>query len=394
MNMTLHNTTEFAKKAGIVLALLFGLYLIVIISIKVSATIHAILFPPKIAAPNEAYGQLPPLNFPQSDVTGNFTYTINTVSGSLPQDFPDRLYVYPMIISQPDVLNLKNAQQNISNLQFVDTTGNPLPAIPVGGPNYEWRETTPDQNGFENTIDYNIVTQNFTMSSNYLTQLSVLQAQFIQNLSDPTAAVPIVQNFLGSLNSFPTDVDLTLTQEPPSGDSYTTTPQLYSVTNGQLTSTTALASAQVVRVDLYQKEIDYTINAAQGQDLTHSQNFTMQLPIIYPHPPYSTMHFLVASGQNQADVVSANYTHQTINLAPTNMAIYPIKTPEQAYSDLKSGKAYIASYNGTGNQILINNVFLAYYMGATQQNYLMPVVVFEGQNGFFAYVPAIADSTQ
>jgi len=220
-----------------------------------------------------------------------------------------------------------------------------------------------------------------------------LQAQYIQNLNDPTAAIPIVQSYLNSLNSLPADIDLTLTQNPPSGDDYTVTPQLYSVTNGQLVSTTALANTQVIRVDLYQKEIDYTINAAKEQDLTHSQNFTMQLPILYPHPPYSTMHFLVASGQNQADVVSANYTHQNINLQPTQMATYPIITAEQAYDDLKSGKAYIASYNGTGNQILINNVFLAYYMGATQQNYLMPVIVFEGQDGFFAYVPAIAENT-
>ncbi|HSX09127.1 MAG TPA: hypothetical protein VLF93_03170 [Candidatus Saccharimonadales bacterium] len=391
--MTLHDTTEFSKKAGIVLGLLLGLVIIVTVFLKVGAVIHAILFPPKIAAPNEAYGKLPPYNFPQSSVTEQFTYTINTVSGALPDDFPDRLYVYPMIISQPDVLNLQNAKQNVSNLQFVNGQGDPLPAIPLGGPEYEWRETTPGLTGFQRTIDYNVVNQNFTMNSNYLTQLSVLQAQYIQNMNDPTAAIQTVQTFLSSFNGFPSDVDLALTQNPPDGDSYTTAPQLYAVVNGQLQPTTALANAQVVRVDLYQKEIDYTLTAGIGQDLTHSKDFDMTLPIIYPHPPYSTMHFLVASGQNEAEIASAIYQHQTINLQPENVATYPIKSPQQAFDELKSGKAYIASYNGTESQILINKVFLAYYMGATQQNYLMPVVIFQGQDGFFAYVPAILDNS-
>lgn len=391
--MSLHDTTEFAKKAGVFLALFLGASLTIFIFVKIGVIIHAILFPPIIEAPNEAYGPLPPMSFPQSNIAGQFIYTINTLSGTLPQDIPDRLNVYQMIISQPDVLNLKNAEQNISNLQFIDVAGNPLTPIPVGGSNYEWRESTPDSFGFERTIDYNTVSQNFTMTSNYLTQISVLQAQYILNLSDPTGAIPIVQTFLSSLNSFPTDVDLTLTQSPTTDETYVTKPQMYSVTNGQLTQTTALATAQVIRVDLYQKEIDYILNGAAQQTPTRSQSFTMQLPIVYPHPPYSTMHFLVASGQSQAVVVSANYDHQSINLQPTTQATYPIISVQQAFDELKSGKAYIASYTGTSNQILITNVYPAYYIGATQQSFLMPVFVFEGQNGFFAYVPAVANST-
>jgi hypothetical protein len=387
--MTLHDTTEFAKKGGIVFALLIGIGIILAIFFKVGAVIHSILFPPKIAPANVAYGKIPAPIFPQSNFNGEYTYSINTVSGALPSDFPDRLNVYPMIINEPDVLNLKNAQQNISNIQFVDSTGNTLPAIPIGGPDYEWRETTPGQTGFQRSIVYNIVSQNFTMNSNYLTQLSVLQAQFIQTMNNPTNAIQPVQDFLSTIGSSTSDIDFSLTQNPPATEDYTTAPKLYSVSNGQLMPTTALANTQVIRVDLYQKEIDYTINASTNQDLTHSQDFTMTLPIVYPHPPFSTMNFIVASGQNEADVSVANFFHQTPNLTPDTQGTYPIKSAQQAFDDLKSGKGYIASYNGTGNQILITNVYLAYYMGATQQNYLTPIVVFEGQNGFFAYVPAI-----
>ena len=382
--MTLHDTAEFSKKAGIALSLGLGVILLLVIFFKIGNFIHSILFPPKISPPNEAYGKIPPIAFPQSTVKGEFTYSINTVDGSLPQNFPDRVIVYPMIISQPSLLNLDDVKAKIQSLNFVDQTGNPITEIPRGGPLYEWDEPI----GFQRRIVYNIVNQNFNMTSNYLSSLTVLNAQ---NLGDQNAAVSTVQNFLGSINQVPSDVDLSLTQNPNQNNPYTTVPQLYSVTSGQLSSTTSLADAQVIRVDIYQKEIDYSLTAGQDQDLSHYQNFDLKMPIMYPHPPFSTMNFLVASGPSEADVVSAIFNHQTINTSPDRTGTYPIKGAKTAFDELKNGKGYIASYTGTGNQILITNVFLAYYMGENQQDYLEPVVVFEGQDGFFAYVPAITN---
>jgi hypothetical protein len=382
--MTLHDTAEFSKKAGITISIGLGIILIIVIFVKVGKFINTMLNPPRIAIPNEAYGKLPQIVFPQSTVKGEYTYSINTVNGSLPEDFPDRVIVYPMIVPEPNLLNLDNAKKIIANLGFIDQIGNPLPEIPRGGPDYEWDEPT----GFQRRIIFNIVTDSFSMTSNYLTSLTVLNAQF---LGDQNAAVATVQDFLGSLGAFPQDIDLTLTQSPSPDIDYTTTPQLYSIISGQLSPTTSLSNTQVIRVDLYQKEIDYTLTAGQNQDLSHFQNFDMKLPIMYPHPPYSTMNFLVASGNSQAQVVSSMYNHQEVDLQPDNQATYPVKTAQQAFDDLKKGKGYIAAYSGTDSQILIDKVYIAYFMGEAQQNYLEPVVVFEGQNGFFAYVPAITD---
>ena len=58
---------------------------------------------------------------------------------------------------------------------------------------------------------------------------------------------------------------------------------------------------------------------------------------------------------------------------------------------MKSQKAYIASYYGGSSNVSIKNIFLGYYIGATKQNYLMPIVIFEGERGFFAYVSAVRD---
>ena len=390
--ITLHNTTEFAKKAGMYLGIGLGVIIMITIFFKVGKTINAMLNPPKIPPPNEAYGKLPPLTFPQSTVRGQFTYTINTTSGSLPQGFPDRLIIYPTVISQPNLLNLDNTKSKVASLGFVDNSGNTVAEIPRGGANYEWDEL----GGFQRKIVFDIVSQNFTMTSNYLTALSVGQAQYIQQLTNPTDAIPIVQNFLGTISSMPSDIDMNLTQNPDPNNAYTTSPQLFTISQGgQLVPTTSLSSAQVIRVDLYQGAVSYTLTAGLNQDPTQFQDFNMSLPIVYPHPPYSTMNFLVASGDSEADIVSAIFNHQTVNLQPSTQATYPIKSAQEAFDELKSGKGYIAAYNGTESQIQISNVFPAYYLGNTQQQYLMPIIVFQGQDGFFAYVPAVtSDSLQ
>ena len=115
------------------------------------------------------------------------------------------------------------------------------------------------------------------------------------------------------------------------------------------------------------------------------------MPILYPHPPYSTMSLWIAVGQAGPQVVTANFTHQTINTTPETEATYPIKTAEEAFEELKNGKAFIASYNGSATDIAITNVFLTYYLGEQPQEYLMPLIVFQGDNGFLAYISAVRD---
>jgi hypothetical protein len=388
--MSLHDTAEFSKKFGIVSGLGLGAILTIVIFVKVGEFIHSVLVPPRIPPPNETYGKLPQISFPQSTVNGEFTYSINTVNGSLPTTFPDRINIYPMILSQGNYEDLPDAQKAVQALGFTDPTGNLLPDIALGGPNYEWRESAPDSTGYQKTIVYNTVTQNFTMTSDYLTSLTALTAQ---SLGDQNEAISTVQNFLSNVNQSPTDVDYTITQNPTTNETYATAPELFSITSGQLAPTTSLSNAQIIRVDLYQKEIDYTLNAGLTANASGFSKFNMTMPILYPHPPYSTMNFLIASSQGQPTVVSAEFNHQYANttITPANQATYPIKTAQEAYDDLKNGKGYVAAYTGSGSQILISNVFLAYYIGETQQSYLMPIIVFTGQNGFFAYVSAVSD---
>ncbi len=100
------------------------------------------------------------------------------------------------------------------------------------------------------------------------------------------------------------------------------------------------------------------------------------------------MTLFVENIQNQLQIVDGHFFHQNIS---TKFSTYPLKTADQAFSELKDQKAYIASYYGNNNNVSIKNVFLAFYMEDAPQDYLMPIIIFEGDNGFFAYVSAITD---
>ncbi len=373
--MSLHKATEMIKKLGIGAGIGIGLIIVVVLIFRISVMFKNIVAPPKITPPNQKYGVLSSLQFPQSEINDNFTYSINTISGTLPQ-FPDRLNIYPLVKDSPNLLNLDKAKAKAETLRFADQQGKVVPEISLGNGKYEWNEPI----GINRKLQFDIVTFDFIISSSYLSSLTVLGAE---NLSDENNAIQTVQDFLSSIELLPTDIDLTKTQNPSKDITYNTYPQLFAIRSGTLIPTTSLSSAKVIRVDLYQKDLEYNLDTGKKG----AAKVKLKLPVLYPHPPYSSMSFWIASGQNNAEVDASSFVHRYIST--DSPGTYPIKTVQAAFDELKNGDAYIPSYVGTDKEILINNVYLAYYLGGENQDYLMPIIVFEGQNNFIAYVSAI-----
>ena len=100
------------------------------------------------------------------------------------------------------------------------------------------------------------------------------------------------------------------------------------------------------------------------------------------------MRLVVAAGSLTGKVVDGKFSYQNIL---DESATYPIKTAGQALEELKNGKAYIATHTNTDTKVLIKNVYLGLYSEGRLQQYLTPVIVFEGNNEFIAFVPAITD---
>lgn len=343
--LTLHKTTETIKKILKWGGISLGALLLLILLVRGGSALFKLIFPDKPPAPTVAYGQLPPILFPDSISDKEFEYTLETVTGNLPVFQTDRLYVHTIVPAEPNLLNLEDARESVAKVNF--TVGENSITDTV----YQWTS----REKADKKIIQNIVSKDFTVSSNFFSYPEVLTAS---NLPTEEQAKLTAKTFLTSMNLFPPDID----EEK-------TTTQLLAIQNATIFPATSLSTAQLIRVDFFQKAVN-------------------ELPILYPKPPFSTIHFFIGGGENSGQVVQGQFYHQTIS---EESATYPIKTAQQAFEELKQGKGYIAAYYGSKNTITINDVYLAYYMGEEKQQYLMPIIVFEGKEGFFAYVPAVLD---
>ncbi len=333
------NTKKLLKWGALFIVGLFVLFFLINI---IGAIIRANTPPPP---PTVSFGKLPPVVFPQSTITQSFSYDLNTLTGTLPV-FADRATVYKIVPVEPTLLSLDRAQQAAARFGFGST------GIPLSENTYQWI----DQGNLSRILKFNIFSYNFELSSNFMTSPDIIQNKIIP---DKDSAQQRLMDFLSGLPVPPQDIDASRSSS------------LYlSLSNGALIPASSPSNSQLVRIDLAQSPVD-------------------GIPIYYPHPPETPMTFLISPTTSSTDyqLVQADYTHQTVD--KTQSATYPIITVQQAYTQLKKGQAFIASYYGNSNTVSITNVSLGYYVGKFQQQYLYPVYVFQGENGFFAYIPAI-----
>lgn len=339
---TLHNATELTKKivlwGGIGITAIF----VLIFLLRGIIAIKNFFIPPGPPPPTMTYGKLTYPRYPANATSEKLTYTINTISGVLPT-LPTQMKVYPIIHGAPSLLNLNRAVNEVSQVGFSGAEKK------LGDEVYQWN----DGSSLNRTLTMNITSENFAMTSEYSTYPTVTNPATIPDQGQATGAAT---NFLASMKLLPDDID-------PSK----TVTTLYSLQNEVLTPASSPSTADVVKVNFYQKDLD-------------------ELPMYYPHPPDSVMNFLVSADNT---VLTAEYFHQEID---KTFSTYPIKTAGQAFLDLQKGKGYIASFLGSSNDIRITDVTLGYYLSADFQDYLMPIIVFHGDGNFLAYVTAVPDS--
>lgn len=345
---TLSDASRQTKKALKYLAIFIVALLILVFVVRGLLVIIAKLFPPAPPKPTLAFGKLPAITFPQDVTDANLTYSIDTLTGDLPP-VSTQTKVYEIVKPQPDLLAVTKAQSMVSTAGFNSSS------TEISDRVFEWADN-PNGLGINRSIRMDTLNYSFNIYSKYASDSAVLSAS---NLPDQNQAVSLVKDTLSGMGLLGQDIDSSKTKT-----------HLYALKNGSLTTSTSLSNTQIIQVILYQQDVN-------------------GLTIYYEKPNFSNISLLVASSiAGFGQIVGGTYIHQQIS---DNWGTYPLKTPQQAFAELKQGKAYIASYYGNSNKISIRNAFLAYYMSSQPQDFLMPIIVFQGDNDFFAYTSAVTD---
>ncbi|MCL4386810.1 hypothetical protein M1307_00250, partial [Patescibacteria group bacterium] len=320
------------------------LLIIVFFLFKGGTIIKNIFYPAKPTPPTVGFGKLPSIEFPTSKYIKTYNYSLDTLTGEYPE-FPDKIKVFQMTPNEGDLLALKKTQDKLTRISFYSSP------IKISKDVYKWN----DGSKIMREITFNLLTSDFILTSSYLSDPSVLKAL---NLPDSENAKAIAQAFLDNMDSFPKDIDTTRTQA-----------YLYAINGNQLVPSSSLSGSQVVQVHFFQSDVD-------------------KKKIYYSTPGESMIYLSVASGDYGPQIVTVNFSHQNIS---DKSETYPLKSAKEAWDQLKSGGGYIAQYNGTDENISVKNISLGYFVGEGKQGYLMPIIVFEGEDNFVAYISAVKD---
>ena len=319
-----------------------AIIIVAILVVKIGIVIKDKLYPPLPPPPTVSFGKLEAIKFPTNSTDKPLKYTLDTISGAFPV-FQDKVKVYKITPNRLNFLSLEKAQSKVSKLDF--GTQKSL----ISENTYQWV----DRKQLLRKISFNISSSDFIYSSSFITDPTI---QSGINLSE-NEATNIAKTFLEDLSSFPDDIDLAKTKT-----------SLYTIKNYTIIPSEGISKAQIIKVDFFQKDID-------------------KLPVYYPALS-STISLLIGGGENNPQVVEAFYTHKDIS---REYGTYPIKTAQSAFLELKQGKAYISSFSEKDTNVFIKNMSLGYYLGKDEQKYTVPIIIFEGDNDFFAYISAIKD---
>lgn len=319
----------------IIISLLFAIY-------RIGLIIKEMLYPTPLPAPTVLYGKLPGPVFPKNQVVDDFKYKIETLSGSLPV-ITTQAKIYPIVSPRPDLLALDKAKEKVRTARFDNGP------FKVSDTVYDW-STNGD---LPKTIRVNIETFDFEVTSNYLQNISAVSGR---NIPDEQNAIKLATNFLSSLGYNSTDLDF----ENPLVN-------MFNIKNdGTFEQATSLSNTKLVEVNFFKNYLD-------------------ELPVYNQIPTQANVNVLIAA---EGEIVGVSYTNQQI---AADFSTYPLKTVEQAFKELKENKAYIASYFGTNKEIVIHDAFLSYYISKEEKSFVYPIIVFTGDDGFYAYISAVTD---
>lgn len=332
------NWTILAIIAYIILRILWSIFLAVWLTV----------FPPKAPPPTHTFGKLPALQFPASTGTpsGTLTFQLETIEGTVPKASESAI-VFFMPKLAPNLLALTKATEFAKRLEFIKE--------PVQETKYIYRFD--DAETQLRKLRYDIVSKNFILRYLYERDMAVFSER---NVPIADAARMEAKNILQTYGLYEKDIE--------KGKSLV---QFLKLSGDTLTQTTSQSQADAVRVDFFRAAVAAT-------------------QIVTPYPGEGPISFVFSGSRDiKKRVLQFAYTFWPIDYQTT--ATYGLKPGSAAWTELQNNQGYIVRYPKKSTTVaVVRKVYLAYYDSMEPQTYLQPVFVFEGDDDFLAYVPAVA----
>jgi hypothetical protein len=299
--------------------------------------------------PNVLYGKLPtpkfPANLPSSQ---GLKFILENVEGAPPESTPaGKVYYMPKKL--PSFLSPDRAQALATRLEFT---------LPPKNESVYFFYT--DENEPLFTLSVDSVYINFQLKYDYKKKPEIFNNVYIPSREQ---ALSEVKNFINYGNLF---------DESISGGKITSDLLRFDPGTNEFTSATSVSTASAVRINYFRNDLDRLAILPPG--FSESYNYAIYSPV---------------SVDRIRNILEISYTFWPINTA--QFATYPLKSAATAFQELVDGKVTVMKKGeNVSDTVTIRKIYLAYYDSEDPQLYLQPIFVFEGDNGYVAYDPAIS----
>lgn len=330
-------------------AVRYGIYFVIIFLIgrmllNVGVGVYRAVFPPPPPPPTVLFNRLSSLPFPAREGLPNLSFKLETPSGGLPK-FPTQRKVYYMPKASPTLTSLEDAKARAAKMGFVNA--------PVQVTSSIYRFASTDSAA---TLEMNIINGIFSISYNLANDPVPLEKQ----PPNEAVAVSSAKAFLTSGSSLAEDMD-----GPSSAE-------FLKVDSSGFSTALSLSEANLIKINLFRKDYD-------------------ELPAKTADGKTANVWFILSGDtRTSRQTIAAEYHYFPID--EKQFSTYPTKTSQQAWTDLQSGRGFIASLGeNTDGNVTIRRVYQAYYDPGQYYDYYQPIFVFEGDRNFVGYVPAVTD---
>lgn len=229
----------------------------------------------------------------------------------------------------------------------------------------------------EETLNIDLKTMFVTLKTNALTTTSyfgTLSPNGIRLVPDRVDALQAVTAYLEKAGILP--------EEDFSQSSALV--EYYRSVGGNLELVESEREADYAMVPLSHQPLAGTVNRypIPGQCQEENTQYRFFGPDNFP-----SIKALVGRNRQGEDVVVGleNYYYQ---IDYSDVATYPLRSVAEAWQSLQNGQAYVINPRQV-EKAVIKQVELGYYESHQEQNYLVPIYIFSGENGVVAYTQAL-----